>query len=96
MQNWIKKAAKVVKTIDKKHLLTIGEEDFYATQRDINPASWASNTGQYFIPDHMDTNIDYASSHLWTDNWNIFSRWGERLVGKRDDLEFSKKWIEIH
>lgn len=93
LQNWIRKAAKAVKTIDNRHLLTVGEEGFYTSpENNINPGLWASDTGQDFVLDHSFTDIDYASSHLWIDNWNLFSPW----IQRRKNGSFSKQWIEEH
>ena len=39
--------------------------------------------------------LDYASSHLWTDNWNLFSLWNRKWV-EDGSLNFSKTWIEEH
>ena len=30
---------------------------------------WSLHTGQDFLPNHMVDGIDYASLHLWPDNW---------------------------
>jgi mannan endo-1,4-beta-mannosidase len=96
LQKWTWNAAKAVKSLDKRHLLTVGEEGFYASTKNyVNPAKWASDTGQNFISDHIFTEIDYASSHLWTDNWNLFSAWSRKHV-KNDSFNFSKTWIEEH
>ena len=93
---WILSAAKAVKSVDKRHLLTVGEEGFYASTKSyVNPAKWASDTGQNFIFDHLFAEIDYASSHLWTDNWNLFSLWNRKWV-EDGSLNFSKTWIEEH
>ena len=96
LQKWILSAAKAVKSVDKRHLLTVGEEGFYASTKSyVNPAKWASDTGQNFIFDHLFAEIDYASSHLWTDNWNLFSLWNIKWV-EDGSLNFSKAWIEEH
>ena len=41
---------------------------------DANPAGlggWAATNGQDFIYDHQDRNIDFATTHLWPENWDI-------------------------
>jgi len=85
-----------VKSVDKRHLLTVGEEGFYASTKSyVNPATWASDTGQNFIFDHLFEEIDYASSHLWTDNWNLLSVRNRKQV-RNASLNFSRTWIEEH
>lgn len=35
-----------------------------------NPADWAGRTGQDFEKDHSAPDIDFATVHVWPDNWN--------------------------
>ena len=49
-----------------------------------NSNGWPLQTGQDFLPDHQVSGIDYASVHLWPDNWD------------RTDLDFGKSWINNH
>lgn len=67
-----------LKTIDPKHLVTVGEEGFYGPDEsksdDMNPGSgWATLTGQNFIKNHAPPGIDFLGVHLWPDNWNVRS-----------------------
>ena len=40
LQKWILSAAKAVKSVDKRHLLTVGEEGFYASTKSyVNSAN---------------------------------------------------------
>ena len=50
----------------------------------MNPSGWAGYTGQDFMPQHAVRAIDYASMHLWPDNW------------KRYDLDFGSGWMGNH
>ena len=96
LQDWIQEMAKYVKELDPNHLLTVGSEGFFARKYngseidtdlsadDLNPASWAAFTGQDFVKNHMIDEIDFATVHLWPDNWNQTSQ------------EFQTKWIESH
>eukprot|EP00891_Asterochloris_glomerata_P001627 jgi/Astpho2/1627/e_gw1.00030.19.1_t len=76
IQNWADMMATYIKSIDSNHLVTVGEEGFYAgtdTSRKNNDPeganSWAFNEGQDFPADHSSTSLDYASIHLWPDAW---------------------------
>lgn len=40
--------------------------------------AWPLNTGNDFLPNHLANGIDYASIHMWPDNWG------------RTDLGFGK------
>lgn len=76
--NWIKEMAGYVKSLDSNHLLSVGEEGFYSTTQSTVPVNpmygedgWAAQSGQDFVVDHSDSNIDYASFHGWPDLWSV-------------------------
>ncbi|DBA99225.1 hypothetical protein WJX82_007713 [Trebouxia sp. C0006] len=71
VQEWVDTMAAYVKSLDSKHLLTMGEEGFYPSG-DSDPSgnqTWAYNEGQDFLADHMSSDIDFAAFHHWPDNW---------------------------
>ena len=94
LQDWIEEMAKYVKSLDAKHLLSTGQEGFYAAGAkgsvDANPELWALTTGQSFVENHDVPEIDFAVAHLWPDNWGVFS-----LGGSLGD-DFSVDWIRAH
>ena len=49
-----------------------------------NNLLWPLQTGEDFVPNHAVDAIDYASIHLWPDNW------------ARTDLPFGQNWLEGH
>jgi mannan endo-1,4-beta-mannosidase len=57
------------RALDANHLLTIGEEGFYAAggaaanPGAANGSDWAARAGQDFIADHEA--VDYATIHVW-------------------------------
>lgn len=65
--------ANFVKSIDKNHLLTVGLEGFYGPttpeKLSMNPGDWASSVGIDFIRNSKISNIDFASVHIYVDQW---------------------------
>jgi mannan endo-1,4-beta-mannosidase len=59
---WVNETAEFIKSIDKKHLVTIGTEGWIGTQ-DI----------KLFEDVNADKNIDYLTIHIWPKNWEWFS-----------------------
>ena len=94
LQNWIEEMAKYVKSLDSNHLLSTGEEGFYASDsrgsQRVNPEVWAATTGQDFIKNHAVPEIDFAVAHLWPDNWGVFT------LGGSLGAEFTEEWIRVH
>lgn len=67
--------AAYVKSLDKKHLVTVGLEGFYGlktTQRSsVNPGEWGALLGSDFIQNSAVNNIDFASVHAYPDSWLV-------------------------
>lgn len=76
MQDWIEEMSTFLKTIDSKHLLTVGLEGFYGPKSPKrfteNPELWASELGTDFIRNSMIPTIDFASVHIYPDHWQVF------------------------
>ena len=74
---WVGAVAPTVKSFAPRQLLTVGSEGFYgradgADRRAANPNSagaWAEGEGQSFARDHASDAIDFASIHMWPNNW---------------------------
>ncbi|MFS7893554.1 putative mannan endo-1,4-beta-mannosidase [Helianthus anomalus] len=82
-----------VKSIDRKHMLTIGLEGFYgpnSPKKDtVNPEFWAADLGADFIRNSAPSTVDFASVHIYPDHW--FKK--KSLEGK---LMFVAKWMRSH
>lgn len=83
---WIDEMAAFLKSIDRNHLLTVGEEGFYprnVPQSEANPQglnSWAFDEGQHPVLDHSSSHIDFVSIHIWCQSWlapepSFIQRW---------------------
>lgn len=94
LQRWIEEMAAYVKSIDKRHLLTVGTEGFYGPtsppdKRSVNPGNWFDNYGLDFIRNSNITDVDFASVHLYPDNWLLHAKLEEKL-------KFVIQWITSH
>lgn len=73
LQSWITEMAAYVKSLDRKHLVTIGLEGFYASKSTqnfgTNPGEWASLLGSDFIKNSAIEDIDFASVHAYPHSW---------------------------
>ena len=77
VQAWLEEMAAYVKSVDENHMLTTGLEGFYSStvssdsvvQESSNPGSYATQYGVDFIRNHQVSGIDFASVHLYPDNW---------------------------
>uniref|UniRef100_A0A2P2JNL8 mannan endo-1,4-beta-mannosidase n=1 Tax=Rhizophora mucronata TaxID=61149 RepID=A0A2P2JNL8_RHIMU len=73
LQAWITEMSTFIKSLDHKHLVTVGLEGFYglntAKELKVNPGNWAASLGSDFIENSAIENIDFASVHAYPDSW---------------------------
>lgn len=88
---WVLEMAQHFKSLDQRHLLTLGSEGFWGERdamRSLNPgmpvSDWASKAGQDWIANHALPQIDFASFHIWSDNWG------------NHNATFHRQWVEQH
>jgi mannan endo-1,4-beta-mannosidase len=59
-----------LKSIDPHHLVTTGIEGYYSgSYAARNTDAWMSDNGQDFITNHQHAAIDFATIHVWPQNW---------------------------
>lgn len=61
---WVASSANLIKSIDRNHLVTIGSEGDTLTPE---------VAGNDFIEDHSIAGIDYATIHVWVENWGVYA-----------------------
>lgn len=78
-RKWVHKTAGYIKRKDKNHLVSIGSEG--------NTGS--HHAGNNFYEDHLSPRIDYATMHIWIQNWAWFKpqNWEESLPGAMEKAE---------
>ncbi|HOA73972.1 MAG TPA: cellulase family glycosylhydrolase [Phycisphaerae bacterium] len=67
---WIAEMAEHIKGIDPNHMVSTGIEGFYGgSHADRNPDGWMGRCGTDFIDNHRHDAIDFATCHVWPQNW---------------------------
>ncbi|CAM8909179.1 unnamed protein product [Rhodiola kirilowii] len=93
LQDWIEEMSTYVKSIDSKHLLTIGHEGFYGPESpkrfNVNPGPWAATLGTDFIRNNKIPTIDFASVHIYPDHW-----FHDQMF--EDKVKYLSKWTRSH
>ncbi|CAK7328805.1 unnamed protein product [Dovyalis caffra] len=90
VNGWVQEMAPYVKSIDNKHLLSVGMEGFYGDsipdRKQYNPGY---QVGTDFISNHLVREIDFATIHAYPDIW---------VSGQNDDAQmgFMQRWMSIH
>ncbi len=60
---WIERSSSFIKSLDKNHLVTTGSE---------GETPWPMFSGMDFAKNHSYASIDYATAHIWAQNWGWF------------------------
>ncbi|THU65903.1 hypothetical protein C4D60_Mb05t08550 [Musa balbisiana] len=94
LQKWIEEMAAYVKSIDKNHLLTIGLEGFYGStsppeKLNVNPGQWFSTVGSDFVRNSRVPEIDFASVHIYPDQWEVGA-------GLDQKMKYILRWLTSH
>ncbi|KAK4369713.1 hypothetical protein RND71_009188 [Anisodus tanguticus] len=93
LQAWISEMAGFVKSLDQKHLVTVGLEGFYGVKKSgsvgLNPGKWAASLGVDFIENSAIENIDFTSVHAYPHSW---------INGINSDtrVDFLSHWVDSH
>ena len=62
-RRWIARTAAFLKSLDPRHLVTTGVE---------GETPWPEGAGLDLSRDHADANVDYATAHIWAQNWGWY------------------------
>jgi mannan endo-1,4-beta-mannosidase len=82
MRAFIADAARRLKRLDPNHLVTTGSEGSTQNPRDA---------GLDFELDHASDDIDYATVHIWVQNWGLYDP-----KGGSDQLATATEWALAH
>ena len=81
-QKWIKKTARYIKSLDSQHLVSVGSEG--------NTGSIRSGVDLY--RDNRSKHIDYATVHVWIQNWHWYDP--KRPRSFESAIDRSKRYLE--
>ena len=94
LQAWIEDVAAHAKSLDRKHLLTVGSEGFYNGITDPtraalhNPTAGAERLGGDYTRNFFAPALDFACVHMWVDLW--------LSCDEACKLAFADTWIVSH
>lgn len=91
LQDWVSEMAAHVKSIDSNHMLEVGLEGFFGQsapgKRQSNPGGWLFGTD--FISNNQVPQVDFATMHLYPDQWLQNASEGEQAA-------FVDRWVQVH
>lgn len=85
MAQWLDSTARLIKSIDKNHLVSTGSEGKWGFEGDTE--MWAAV--------HKSPNIDYANIHIWPYNWRWISD-TTVVSGLQNAIDETKAYVDEH
>eukprot|EP01023_Acetabularia_acetabulum_P020348 TRINITY_DN2054_c0_g1_i1.p1 TRINITY_DN2054_c0_g1~~TRINITY_DN2054_c0_g1_i1.p1 ORF type:complete len:429 (-),score=56.32 TRINITY_DN2054_c0_g1_i1:1873-3159(-) len=93
LSNWIGETSQYIKTLDSRHLVTVGDEGFFDAS---SPAyeyctpKYAKKLGTDFIVNGSHKGIDFLSLHMYPNQWL------PKTDCFQDMLQFARVYIDAH
>ena len=82
---WLAKAAAMMKSIDKRHLVSVGSEGAFGCEADYD--SWQRICA--------DPNVDYCNIHIWPYNWS-WAKKDSLSQNQQSAKDNTKEYIDRH
>lgn len=80
--NWAKEISEYIKKLDSKHMVTLGDEGWFAPADNIGDGSYAYSgaEGVDFVRNLGIKTLDYGVFHLYPDSWGYNETWGSTFI----------------
>ena len=82
---WLAKTASIMKSIDKRHLVSIGSEGAFGCEVDYD--SWQRICS--------DPNVDYCNIHIWPYNWG-WAKKDSLMLNMQRAKDLTKEYLDRH
>lgn len=84
--NWATSISKYIKSLDSKHMVTLGDEGWFAPADKIGDGSYAYSgaEGVDFVRNLGIKTLDYGVFHLYPDSWGYNETWGSTWIEQHD------------
>ncbi|PYH48051.1 glycoside hydrolase 5 family protein [Aspergillus saccharolyticus JOP 1030-1] len=80
LYNWISATSKYIKSLDSKHLVTIGDEGFGLDTDSDGSYPYTYGEGLNFTKNLGISTIDFGTLHLYPDSWGTSYDWGNGWI----------------
>lgn len=96
--NWVKEMSSYIKSLDKNHMVSIGDEGFFKgkDKGNKNEANWAydGSVGVDWETLLQIPTIDFGTAHVYPEHWGVsidnIEDWGEKYI--KDHAKMAEKY----
>ncbi|KAK5133573.1 hypothetical protein LTR08_007612 [Meristemomyces frigidus] len=80
--NWATEISQYVKSLDAEHMVTLGDEGWFAAADGVGDGSYAYGGGEGvdFVKNLGIATLDYGVFHLYPDSWSYNETWGSTWI----------------
>ncbi|KAL3423950.1 endo-beta-1,4-mannanase [Phlyctema vagabunda] len=84
--NWATDVSAYIKKLDPNHMVTLGDEGWFAPANNIGDGSYAysGSEGVDFVRNLKISTLDYGTFHLYPDSWGYEYEWGAEWIQEHD------------
>ncbi|RDW80391.1 hypothetical protein BP5796_05089 [Coleophoma crateriformis] len=84
--NWATTISKYIKSLDPDHMVTLGDEGWFAAADGIGDGSYAysGSEGVDFVANLKISTLDYGTFHLYPNSWGYDYTWGSTWIDEHD------------
>ncbi|KAL9088903.1 MAG: hypothetical protein Q9165_005960 [Trypethelium subeluteriae] len=86
--NWAANTSSYVKSLDSAHMVTLGDEGWFAPADGVGDGSYAygGDVGVDFTANLKIETLDYGTFHLYPDSWGYNYTWGSTWIEEHDQI----------
>jgi len=85
---WAASISIFIKSLDSKHMVTLGDEGWFAPADKIGDGSYAYGGGEGvdFVANLKIKTLDYGTFHMYPDSWSYNYTWGSTWIAQHDAI----------
>ncbi|MCJ1359291.1 MAG: hypothetical protein MMC33_009292 [Icmadophila ericetorum] len=84
--NWASDTSAYIKSIDSRHMVAIGDEGWFYPPEGDGSYAYSGVQGVDFVKNIAIKTIDYATFHLYPDQWGYNFTWGSTWIEQHDAI----------
>ncbi|KAL4863200.1 mannan endo-1,4-beta-mannosidase B [Aspergillus spectabilis] len=84
--NWAKDVSRYIKKLDKKHMVTLGDEGWLCPPEGDGTYAYDCSEGVDFVKNLEIDTLDYGTFHLYPESWGYEYAWGSEWVRQHDAI----------
>lgn len=89
LSQWASDTSAYIKSLDRSHLVTLGDEGWFAppyVSNDTDQSAYDGSSGVDWVTNLQISTLDYGTFHLYPDSWGYPYSWGNEWILQHDEV----------